>query len=125
MRKVPFAEGDQKVAEGLWREVYDELGNHVGYQMGFAATVSVVMPSRPSSTGIPRSEMELNAGSIFAGGRSRTCGMPESKRLTRIHRETGKALPPEDRVERVQAKVRVWPDVEAQEKDILRVWPKK
>ena len=118
IRKVSFAEGDLKVTLGAWREVYDEFYNHVGYQIGGGAN-SVVMPSRPSPSGIVRREMEINALGV-----SRTARLNEDRRMSRVHHETGKALPPEDAVERIQAKVRVWPNVDAAAKDILRVWPR-
>ena len=120
VRKVTYAKGMEKCALGLWRKVYDEQHNHVGFQIGAYDDCSNVVGSRPTPTAIARFEMEINALS-----KSRTAHLCEDQRVSRSNRQTGKALPPEDRAERVQAKVRVWPEVEARKQDILRVWPKK
>lgn len=60
-------------------------------------------------------EMEINCE------RSRTEGCPEGARLEMA----ADGLPPEDRVERVRAKVRVYAQVGAAKGDILRVWPRR
>ena len=68
----------------------------------------------PSTAGIADWEMELNLA------RSRTRGLRELDRMKRI--ADGEA--PEDEVERVQAKVRVYAVVGAARGDILRAWPR-
>ncbi len=77
-------------------------GNHVGYQVLANLTKDEDLPSGASSSSITASECELNCG------KSRTVGLPEDKRISRRTR-MGRALPPEDAVERAQAKVRMWP----------------
>lgn len=67
-----------------------------------------------SSTSIDRREMICNIE------RSRTHGLPELERAARI----ANGQPPEDRAERVQAKVRVYAIIGASKGDILRVWPR-
>jgi len=124
IRNVSYAQGEEMVVQGKWREVYDEHGNHIGYQMRPSRSDDLEILSRSSSSGIVRSEMEINAGRVFSKGKSHTAGMSEARRMIRTNRDTGKALPPEDRIERVTSKVRVWPDVEACANDILRVWPR-
>lgn len=125
VQKASGSRGDEMVARGLWREVCNEQYEHIGYQVLVPGmSKDVIMPSQPSSTGIARHEMEVNAGACMSGGGSKTAGLQEDKRISRKHLRSGKVLPPEDVVERIQAKVRVWPDVTAAKHDVLRVWPK-
>ncbi len=92
----------ERLARGEWREVYDEHGNFWGYQVLANFTKDEDLPSGASSTSITVRECELNAG---LGGRSRTAGMTEEQRISRKNK-FGKALPPEDAVERAQEKVK-------------------
>jgi hypothetical protein len=96
-----------KLALGVWREVFDEHRNFVGCQVLQTVKTDSELPSGASSTSITVNECELNAG---LGGKSRTAGMPEDKRLSRF-RTTANGilpLPPEDAIERAQAKVKEW-----------------
>lgn len=72
------------------------------------------LKSMPSTVSISSSEMNLNCE------RSRTYGMREEQRLGRV--KSGR--PPEDKIERVKAKVRVYAIIGPAKQDILRVWPK-
>lgn len=103
IRQVTPAEATKKVASGQWREVFDEHGNFWGYQVLANFKTDSDLPSGASSTSITARECELNAG---LGGRSRTMGMIEADRISRRHPKMGKALPPEDAVERAIAKVK-------------------
>ena len=123
--RVSASKGEDMVALGIWREVYDEQNNHIGFQIMPGRQSEQVKLSMQSSSGLVARDIVLNAGAVFKGGKSRTAGMAEDQRVNRIHRQTGKVLPPEDAVEQVQAKVRVWPDLTDEKQDILRVWPKR
>lgn len=98
----------EKLASGKWCAVSDAHGNFAGCQMFNPVKNEQDLPSRTSSTSISVSEMNMNAGLC---GRSHTMGMPEWKRLSR-HMPldhpfcAGKALPPEDTIERAIEKVR-------------------
>lgn len=96
------------LARGAWRDVYDDLGNHIGYQMIAAAEIlrssSDPLPNSSASS-ITVGELKLNAG---LGGKSRTAGMSENMRITRRDLKTGASLPPEDAIEKAQTKVREW-----------------
>jgi hypothetical protein len=106
IRRVSQARGERKLALGEWREVHDEYGNLQGYQVLATFKTDLDLPSGASSTSITVSECELNAG---LRGKSRTYGLDEDERLSRRNQQTGKALPPEDAIERARAKVREWP----------------
>jgi hypothetical protein len=91
----------EKLANGEWREVYDEYGNFWGYQVLATFKKDEDLVSGATSTSITVSECLLNAG---LGGRSRTARLPEEKKIARRDR-WGHALPPEDAIERAVAKV--------------------
>jgi hypothetical protein len=126
IRMVTMEQALKHEAKGKWRRVYDANTNAlIGFQL-IAAEASRVdrdLPSMPSSASItgpsrkdtPQkvSEMEINADWV----KSRTAGLPEDLRLE-MHL-------PEDRVERVQQKVAVWPHVGPNKGDILVAWPKQ
>lgn len=97
--------GLEKLAGGEWREVFDEHHNFWGYQILANFKKDEDLPSGASSSSITVSECCLNAG---LGGRSHTSGMPEEKRISR-RSEEGKALPPEDAIERAIEKIKQWP----------------
>jgi hypothetical protein len=109
IRMVSGAMGEEKLARGEWRDVYDEKGNHIGYQLldTFHRDRSVFSSSYRCSVTITLTEVLMNAG-LF--GRSRTKGMPEQKRLARHAKDDDqKILPPEDAIERAIVKVKLWP----------------
>ena len=124
MRYVLFVRGEDMVAAGKWREVYDEQNNHIGFQEMPGRQRDEQKLSMQSSTGLVAHDIVLNAGRAFKGGKSRTVGLTEDQRLNRVHGQTGKPLPPEDAVELVEAKVRIWPELKDDKQDVLRVWPK-
>jgi len=109
IRTVRQCQGAKKVQLGEWRMVLNELGEHIGYQVLANFRTDRDLPSGASSTSITVTEILLNALTIFRDGRSRTKGLSEEKRITRHRHIDGKALPPEDAVERAQAKVAAWP----------------
>lgn len=118
VRDVSFAAGEAKVESGEWQRVYDAAMNHIGYQpMKGEKPIDEGIPSIHSCASISRSETEINAG---LRGESHTAGMVEMERSRRIAR----GLMPEDKVERVVAKIRVWKKLGAKRGDIARVWPK-
>jgi hypothetical protein len=122
---VKISKGSDMVALGIWREVYDEQNNHVGFQFMPGRQSEQEKLSMQSSTGLVAKDIVLNAGRAFKGGKSRTSGLTENQRINRTHGKTGKLLPPEDAVELVEAKVRIYPELKDGKQDILRVWPKK
>jgi hypothetical protein len=109
VRKVTAAEVDDALIRGLWREVYDERGNFAGYQIKPNFKSDDDLPPGWSLCSISVNQMDLNAGTVFRNGKSRTAGLPEDERVTRRDRETNHALPPEDAVELAVEKVRLWP----------------
>lgn len=125
LKQVSAFKGEDMVALGIWREVYDEQNNHIGFQIMPGRQNEQVKLSMQSSSGLVARDIVLNAGAVFRGGKSRTAGLTEDQRANRRHPKTNKLLAPEDAVEQVQAKVRVWPDLKDGKQDILRVWPKK
>jgi hypothetical protein len=85
---------------------------------GAASAVPTFVPARPvlepselpierSSTGFTQPEMNAIAGTNFRYGRSRTSGMTEEQRQSRLDRR-GKRLPEEDLVETATNKLRAW-----------------
>lgn len=117
VRMVSLEQGLRKEADGCWRRVLDETTrNLIGFQLIAIRSErgDRDLPTMRSSAAISKSDMELNVA------RSRTAGMDEEHRL---EREAAGRLP-EDRVERVQCKVIVYPYVNGKRGDILRVWPK-
>lgn len=96
----------RKVNEGKWREQFDEFGNFFGVQVIAAVKTDQELPSGTSATTITARDSMVYAG---LAGRSRTMGMSEDRRIGRYSHVTGNALPPEDRIERVIAKVQQWP----------------
>lgn len=106
--RVSSAVGDKKVANGEWRRVNNELGEHVGYQALATFQTDKDLPSTPSSCSITVRQVELIAGTAFKHGKSRTLGMPEEKKICRRNPKSGRALPPEDAVELALAKMEQW-----------------
>ncbi len=81
------------LARGLWRDVCDEAGTHIGYQLlgGTRLERKAFPSSRASSTSISVRECQRNAGEF---GASRT---------------TGRLGKPADAIERAVEKVKQWP----------------
>jgi hypothetical protein len=127
IRHTSFQKGERLADLGVYVRVYDEdTGEHRGYQVASSLPASGPGSSleEPSSAGIRAHEIRKFAG---LNGRSRTAGMPEHKRLERekqVDVRTGKHLLAEDELEQIIAKIRVWKQVGAKKKDILRAWPK-
>jgi len=101
IRQVSCSEASEKLATGEWREVYDEHEKFLGCQVLANFKKDEDLPSGATSTSITVWECMLNAG---LGGKSHTAGLPEERKVSRKTR-FGKALPPEDAVERARAKV--------------------
>lgn len=99
-RVIDMAEGEAKVRRGVFRHVHDEHGKLVGYQ----PVVNVMPPDTEKSSDVSRAalgraESRANAGLM---GASRTARLHEPEKLSRVDQRTGKPLPAEDFVERVQ-----------------------
>ena len=112
--------GAQHEQLGIWRREYDSsTGQHIGYRV-----IGVELQRVDADLRSQRTPASISAAEnlINAGGRrgSRTIGLTEPDRLARI--KNGDE--PEDRAERVIAKVRVYVRVGAAKGDILRAWPK-
>jgi hypothetical protein len=103
-------------ALGAWRREYDLVtGAMAGFRIvGDERENDANLRSIHTTAGISAREMELNCC------RSNTRGLRELDRLKLI--KAGEA--PEDEVERVQAKVRVYAMVGPAQGDILRAWPR-
>jgi hypothetical protein len=114
VKDLSFDDGEKLVREGKVRRVVSEVTLvHIGYQLlpPSQQYVDKDVPSLTSSASISMREMQLNVE------RSRTEGLPEPERLL-LH-------VPEDQVERVQAKVLVFPHVGSAPGDVLRAWPRE
>lgn len=101
---------------GVWRRDYDtRTGALLGFRLVGAEVKKVDgdLRSMASCVSIGPREMEMQLM------RSRTFGLREEARLQRIK----KGLPPEDEVERVQAKNAVYPHVGAKVGGMLEAWP--
>lgn len=102
---------------GAWRPEFDQVSGVLLHYRLIGVELQKVdadLKSIHTTAAISPHEMELNVV------RSRTKGLREEARLTRI--KAGEF--PEDPAERVQAKVRVYAVIGAGRSDILRVWPK-
>lgn len=104
VRSVSFAEGERMCRYGEWSRVYYANGEHAGYEMCQRAEWNACVTGE-SPRGLSESEVTLYAGRAFRHGQSRTSGLTEKQRLTRRDERTGLPLPPEDVVERLEAKV--------------------
>src|SRR5581483_2689764 len=100
-RRIDFASGERQVERGELQRVFDEFHVHIGYQPVRELQTDRDLPSRQSSSSISVGEMEVNAG---LDGFSRTEGLNEHRRVERMSR----GLAPEDYIERVMEKVRLW-----------------
>jgi hypothetical protein len=101
---------------GLARREYDATtGKLIGYRelSGAELKNESLQPLMEMPALMDADQMELNLG------RSATRGLSEQRRVDRV----GVTGCLEDRIERVQAKVRVYQNVGAARGDILRAWP--
>lgn len=109
-RRISQADGDRMVVTGHARLVNDHNGQHIGYQMQQPSPMvkNGGAIANPTPVMLTVREMDLLAGRGFRFGRSRTEGMNEAQRLTRVHPFTRKLLPPEDEIERAAAKLQAF-----------------
>jgi hypothetical protein len=117
LRSTSIEVAERQELQGyLRREYCPSTGVLLGFRVigHEARRVDMDLKSTPAPVSITSSEMSLNVE------RSRTYGMREEERLSRI--KNGRA--PEDKIERVKAKVRVYAIIGPGKQDILRVWPK-
>lgn len=115
--KVSLAQAVAHEARGAWKRVFDPVSAElIGFQLVAPdeKRVDADVRSIHTTAAISCAEMERNTEL------SRTAGLPETYRLERMAQHRA----PEDAVERVQAKVRVYAVLGAAKGDILRVWPK-
>ncbi|HVJ09288.1 MAG TPA: hypothetical protein VM554_12980 [Acidisarcina sp.] len=122
-RIISLVEGERGVEQGRLCHVVDERGELVGYQPIQAPPKQFDddQPSQPSSTSISAGESRKNAGEA---GASRTAHLREDRRKLRAMRRDlmGHPLPMEDSIERVRAKVELWPVIG--DRRAVRVSPK-
>jgi hypothetical protein len=117
------AESGWRVTKSITRERFDQLQRRghrfepihewgtervIGYQSTNVVSSDHDLPSAETRAAITPAEMDLIAGQAFAGGRSRTMGLPEELRINRVHPLSGHALPPEDAIERAVGKLDVF-----------------
>jgi len=117
VRRTSRADAEIREALGLWRREYDTMtGELLGFRIVGAETnkVDSDLRSIQTSASISEGEMQMNVHC------SHTYGLRERDRLELI--KAGEF--PEDEVERVRAKVRVYPHVGSAKGDILVAWPK-
>lgn len=119
IRSVSVGVAREKVALGEWREVIQDWNGALAYQMVATFKSEKDLPSGASSSSITVRECMMNAGLM---GDSHTMGMPEERRISRRHPMNGRALPPEDAMERARAKVAEWPLMHGDR--AVRVYPK-
>jgi hypothetical protein len=105
VRQVTPIQAYNKVTRGKWHELFDELGNFFGVQVTAAVKTDQDLQSGATAATITYKENVLYS----CGGPSHTIGMSEDARITRYSNRLCRALPPEDRMERVIAKVQQWP----------------
>jgi hypothetical protein len=122
IRRISFFNGEEMVKDGIARRVMDDENvGVIGFQMLPAKRApmdSKLPPLQPSTAALSRKEMDAIAGSDFKGGEnlygvygppgcSRTAGMSEQQRMSRMER----GLRPEDLVERSFAKLNAWAQI--------------
>ena len=127
VRTISFGDGEAKVERGSMRRVYDQFGQHVGYQLVVAPPrTDESLRSAHSAGQISAAESVANAGLL---GVSQTAGLDDDQRFERAS-EFSKTLYPkvdliEDFVERAQEKVRLWTQPAPGRGDrAVRVYPK-
>lgn len=103
--------GDLLVDCGSAREVHDQFGSLIAYQLLDRPQKSTVKngaaDAPPTATLLTMKEMDLIAGQKFRFGKSLTARMSEVQRISRVHPLTKKALPAEDEIERAAEKCRL------------------
>lgn len=107
-RRIGYEQGEKLWATGHARRVNDCNGQHIGYQLIQQDKQSDGLPSLLGPVMLTAREMDLIAGTNFKYGKSRTARMSEAERITRLHPLTRRMLPPEDPVERAQAKLKAF-----------------
>jgi hypothetical protein len=116
IRAIERDKGERGVEQGKMTRKYDPINrNLIGYQLVSTAAqrVDQDLRSQPSTSAISAREMQINAGEM---GRSHTAGLGE------VDRQFCDA--PEDHIERVACKVKVYAYVTSEKGSILEVWPK-
>ncbi len=131
--RISFQSAERKVDAGKWQRVYNQQNLHIGYEICDSNPEAVLASlhrevkskvklgpvrrdkataqasaEKKVSICISSKEMQIYAGQVFKHGKSRTYGMTDEQRASRIS-ERGNRLSEEDAVERVVAKVELWP----------------
>jgi hypothetical protein len=117
IRRTTLEEAETFEKREIWRREYDvRSGALIGFRVDGVDVNKIDgdLRSMASRTTISAHDMELNVQ------RSRTFGLREEDRLARVKR----GQMPEDEVERVKAKVRVYAVISPAKGDILRVFPR-
>lgn len=117
VRRISRESAERLEARGaVCREYCPSSGELLGFRVvGLEhRKVDSDLRSMPSTASITAREMQLNAS------QSHTHGLGEEQRLLRLKN----GFAPEDKVERVRAKVRVYAVITSAKGDILRVWPR-
>ena len=108
------------VSKGNIVECRDQ-NNNVFFQTASSHHAGSVALFEFSPAGLTAREAQLNAG---LRGVSRTARMSEEQRMNRCDERTGRALPPEDAIERAQAKVREFGKlIEVSRREVVVVMP--
>jgi hypothetical protein len=111
MRYIPMGEMHGLFDCGDATPIYARQHGKARQLIGARLTARASQAVKTSNTMIMKSEMERNAAAkIFPGNRSRTAGLPEFKRMTRVNPRTNR-VEEEDSTERTEAKVGLWPMV--------------
>lgn len=116
IQRVSLAEAEMLEKLGSVTPVFDSQAGLLGFRAcgGMLEKMDSDLKSIRLAAMMTEPQMEMNVG------RSQTRGLREAGRLQLI--KDGK--PPEDAIERVQAKIRVWGRIGSSKGDILRVWPR-
>jgi hypothetical protein len=110
IRMVTWSQGVDKVTQGKWK-LHELNGEPWYFQIRANFEAEGELPSGASSTSITVRECQLNAGiietrrGVILAAKSRTASMTEEQRISRKNK-FGEPLPPEDAIERAQAKVK-------------------
>lgn len=104
-RRISREAGERMLVAGHAVQVHDEHGNMVGYHKVDAPLARNGVGANPMPVVLTAREMDLIAGQFFRHGRSKTAGMSEAQRLSRIDPMTRRLLPPEDGIERALARL--------------------
>ncbi len=109
VRMVSFEYGVDKVAEGKWSLMEHPNGEPWYFQFRANFKTDSELPAGElSPTTITEDESKLNAG-LFGKSATGWMDLDDPRRLIRHERfDPDKPLPPEDHIERAQAKVKLW-----------------